>query len=231
MKALAAALIFFAAPVAAFECHTALVLGLDASRSVDARESALQREGLAAALTSPEIVAAIAPYEGAGVAAMAFEWSNPGDQLVIAPWTLLDGEASIRAFAQSLVASPGIERRWRTGLGEAMRFAAEAIRSAPASCARLVIDISGDGPHNAGTTPEAHRRAGAFNGLTINGLVIRHPALDSAQPPGKDPLPYYRKHVIQGPGSFIELTESYDSYPQAIRRKLLRELSPSLAMK
>lgn len=231
MKALAAALALLAAPAAALECHTALVLGLDASRSVDARESALQREGLAEALTSPEIIAAIAPYDGACVAAMAFEWSNPADQTVIAPWSVLDGEAAIRAFARRLTTSPGIDRRWRTGIGSAMRFAADAFAAAPVRCRRLVVDISGDGPGNAGAPPSAHRAAGAFDGLTINGLVIRHPELDSAQPPDKDPLPYYHREVIHGPGAFIEVTASYDDYPEAIRRKLLRELSPPLAMR
>ena len=229
--ALAAAMAFAPMTAAAFECHTALVLGLDASRSVDARESRLQRDGLAAALTSPEIMAAIAPYEGVGIVAMAFEWSNPADQLVIAPWRVLDGEASIRSFAAEIAAAPAIERRWKTGIGPAMRFAAEAFAAAPMRCRRLVVDISGDGPGNAGTPPESHRAAGAFDGLVINGLVIRHPNNDQAQPPGKDPLIYYQRHVVQGPGAFIVETGSYDDYPEAIHRKLLRELSPPLAFR
>ena len=227
--ALALAAMLTAAPAAAFECHTALVLGLDASRSVDARESDLQRRGLADALTAPEIVAAITPYEGLGIAAMAFEWSNPGDQLVLAPWRVLDSPAAIQAFAAEIVAGPQIKRRWKTGIGPAMRFAAEAFSIAPVPCRRQVVDISGDGPGNAGTAPDVHRKAGAFNGLTINGLVIRHPENDQAQPPNKDPLIYYQRNVIHGPGAFIVETASYDDYPEAIRRKLLRELAPPMA--
>ncbi|MEO0499557.1 MAG: DUF1194 domain-containing protein [Pseudomonadota bacterium] len=220
-----------AVSAAAFECHTALVLGLDASRSVDAGEHRLQREGLAAALMDPIIMDAIAPYEGLGVVAMAFEWSNPGDQVVIAPWTVLDGPAAIEAFAGSILSGPSIERRWRTGIGAAMRFAADQVKKAPADCRRRVVDISGDGPGNAGTPPEVHRRAGVLDGLTINGLVIRHPEFDSAQPPDKDPLRYFTEHVVQGPGAFIEVTSSYQDYPEAILRKLLRELSPAVAQR
>lgn len=212
-----------------FECHTALVLGLDASRSVDARESRLQREGLAQALVSPEIIDAIAPYPGLGVLALAYEWSNPTDQLVLAPWTVLDGPEAIAAFAAQIVEGPEISRRWKTGIGPAMAFAAEAFTVAPVNCHRRVVDISGDGPGNAGVAPEILRAAGAFDGLTINGLVIRHPENDSAQPPNKDPLPYYQRNVIHGPGAFIVETRSYDDYPEAIRRKLLRELAPPLA--
>lgn len=219
-----------ASPASAFDCHTALVLALDASRSVDRREHDLQRSGLADALRDPEIIAALAPAAGYGAIAMAFEWSDPGAETVLAPWTVLDGQTAIHNFAAMLEQGPEIERRLKTGLGSAMRFAAAARAAAPASCARYVIDISGDGPGNAGTPPAGYRAAGLFDGLVINGLVIRHPTLDSAQPPLKDPLPYYQTHVIQGPGAFVEVVDSYDDYPAAIRRKLLRELSPSLAM-
>lgn len=218
-----------ATPAMAFECHTALVLGLDASRSVDARESELQRRGLADALRDPDVAAAIAPHADHGVAALAFEWSDPDDQVVVAPWSVLDGAAAIEAFAAAIEAGPRVERRWKTGLGAAMRFAAEAHRAAPVACRRRIVDISGDGPGNAGPPPFIHRASGAFKGLIINGLVIRNPEFDSAQPPGNDPLPYYQTEVAQGPGAFVIETRSYEDYPAAIRRKLLRELAAPLA--
>jgi Ca-activated chloride channel family protein len=217
-------------PASAFECHTALVLALDASRSVDRREHDLQRRGLAEALRDPDIIAALAPAQNYGAIAMAFEWSNPGTEVVLAPWPVLDGREAIHNFATELEQGPEIEQRMKTGLGSAMKFAAEARAAAPTGCARYVIDISGDGPGNAGTHPAGYRATGLFDGLLINGLVIRHPSLDSAQPPNKDPLPYYQTHVIQGPGAFVEVVDSYDDYPAVIRRKLLRELSPSLAV-
>ncbi|MEL7463977.1 MAG: DUF1194 domain-containing protein [Pseudomonadota bacterium] len=233
MRRLALALFLATTPVAAsaFDCHTALVMGLDASRSVDQRESRLQREGLADALTSPEIVAAIAPHEGTGIAAMAFEWSDPEDQVVIARWRVLDGEAAIEAFAADVVEGPGIERRWKTGIGPALHFAVDAFADAPAICRRRIIDISGDGPGNAGNPPHRFREEGLLGGVTINGLVIRHPDNDQAQGPNRDPLIYYQREVVQGPGAFVMETASFDDYPAAIRRKLLRELAPSLALR
>lgn len=161
---------------------------------------------------------------------MAFEWSNPGTETILAPWAVLDGPEAIDRFAAQLVNGPEIAKRSKTGIGSAMRFAAAAREGAPTACARYVIDISGDGPGNAGATPAHYRTMGLFDGLVINGLVIRHPFLDSAHPPLKDPLPYYQEHVIQGPGAFVEVIRTYDDYPAAIHRKLLRELSPSLAM-
>lgn len=220
-----------AAPAAAFERHTALVLRLDAWRSVDAREHDLQRRCLADALRDPDATAAISPAPGLGVAAFVFEWSDPEDQVVLAPWTILDGLEAIDAVARALLAAPEIEPRWKTGLGDAMHFAADAHRAAPADCKRRVVDISGDGPGDTGAPPSGHRAAGAFAGLTINGLVIRTPKLDSAHPPGTDPMPSNHEQVIQGPGAFVVETRAFEDYPDAIRRKLLREPTPLVALK
>ncbi|MEO1612346.1 MAG: DUF1194 domain-containing protein, partial [Pseudomonadota bacterium] len=141
------------------------------------------------------------------------------------------GAAGQAVFAAEIVETPGVEERWKTGIGAAMGFAATAFREAPAECRRHVIDISGDGPGNDGLPPERYRKAGLFDGVTINGLVIRHPDNDQAQAPNKDPLIYYQEHVVQGPGAFVMETRSYEDYPEAIRRKLLRELAPPLALR
>ncbi|MEM7547355.1 MAG: DUF1194 domain-containing protein [Pseudomonadota bacterium] len=220
-----------AGPATAFDCHMAIVFALDASRSVDATESRIQREGLADALRDPVIQSYILPYPGSGIAAMAFEWANPEDQLTIAPWAILDSPEAIAGFATRLEVAPTIPRRLKTGIGAALRFAGAAHRAAPVSCRRQVVDMSGDGPGNAGVLPRTIRRKGELDGLTINGLVIRHPNLDSAQPPDRDPLAYYNRHIIQGPGAFVMDIAVFDDYPAAIRRKLLRELSPSLAQR
>ena len=37
---------------------------------------------------------------------------------------------------------------------------------------------------------------------------------------------YYREHVIGGPGAFVMVAADYKDFIEAIRRKLLRELSP-----
>ena len=49
----------FARPAQAAACRQALALGLDVSGSVDTDEYRLQLDGLAAALTSPEVVSAL----------------------------------------------------------------------------------------------------------------------------------------------------------------------------
>jgi hypothetical protein len=217
-RALAALLIAAVQPAAAKECSVALVLALDVSASVDAGEYALQMEGLAAALRHPEVLAAILPYEGAGIMATAFAWSGFQHQEVILPWTWLGSEAAVDAFAAGLVAAQRRHDYWPTALGRAMAFAANLHRQNPEPCNRPVVDVSGDGVNNDGVEPAWHRARGTFEGLTINGLVIR-----GAVP---DPVEHYRAQVLHGPGAFLEVADGFEDYPPAILRKLLRELQP-----
>lgn len=228
LVALALAMLLAPAAAHATNCHAALVLALDLSDSVDAHEADLQRKGLAAALRDDAVRAAIMPRAGLGAALMAFEWNNPSMQRIIAPWRLLASNAAIDAFAMQLEAAPPKRIHGQTGIGAAIRFAARAFATAP-QCERRLIDISGDGPGNTGVPPQQVRQSGELAGVTINGLVIRNPGLDSAQPPGRDPLPYYQKNVKWGPGAFVITVDSYEDYADAIRRKLLRELSPNFA--
>ena len=224
-------LLLLAAPARALDCHTALVLALDASDSVDPAEAELQRMGIAAALRDPAVQSAIAPGPGAGAGIMlhVFEWSDPGETLTLAEWTWLDSAEAAEALAAEIDARPNTYLLGQTGIGAAMERAVRQLDIAGVECVRRVIDVSGDGPGNIGPSPDRIRASGLFDGITINGLVIRHPSFDSAHPPGRDPLPYYQLFVRQGPGSFIMTIDGYEDYARAIRLKLLRELSPNFA--
>ena len=85
-----------------------------------------------------------------------------------------------------------------------------------------MIDISGDGENNDGVGPEYFRAQGKLDGITINGLVVQ-----GAYP---DPVPYYRDHVIQGPGAFVALARDYDDYPPVMIGKLLREIDQEMIL-
>ena len=52
----------------------------------------------------------------------------------------------------------------------------------------------------------------------VNGLAIlnEEPYLDE----------YYRRTVIGGPGAFVMTAADYASFAEALRRKLLQEVSP-----
>src|SRR5437773_1324742 len=84
------------------------------------------------------------------------------------------------------------------------------------SAERRVIDVSGDGMANFGTPPLAVRDALVKQGITINGLAIlsEEPWLDD----------YYRQNVIGGPSAFVVVATSFDSFADAMLRKLVQEV-------
>ena len=99
------------------------------------------------------------------------------------------------------------------------------LERAPQRCTRQVIDVSGDGPNNEGIKPEAIYVLYDYSNITVNGLVIK----DDYKSPEtfyRDPEAYYRKHVLHGPGSFIELANGFEDFATAMKRKLLREIVP-----
>jgi hypothetical protein len=211
-----------AAPApAAAECSAALVLALDVSSSVDAVENQLQMQGLAAAFRDPAVVDTILYPPGSGIMASAFAWSGFQHQEVLIDWTWLGDRESIAAFADRLAGARRLYDHWPTSLGRAADFGARLHERNPLPCRRKIVDISGDGANNDGVGPEWYRARGVFDGITINGLVIR-----GADP---DPVAYYRENVISGPGAFIEIADGYEDYLRAILRKLLRELQPPFA--
>jgi len=221
VKALAAAAAAALTPAAAraLDCAAALVLAIDVSSSVDAREHRLQMSGLAAAFRDAAVVETILGEGGIMIA--AFAWSGYQHQEMLVDWRWLGDATAIAAFADALAAAPRRYDHWPTALGQAAAFAAQLHARNPASCRRAIIDVSGDGANNDGVGPEFHRDRGVFEGITINGLAIR-----GAEP---DPAQYYVTNLIHGPGAFVEAVESYDDYPAAILRKLLRELQPPFA--
>jgi hypothetical protein len=83
-------------------------------------------------------------------------------------------------------------------------------------CQRRVIDVAGDGRNNDGISVARTYEREDFTGITVNGLAVgEHEA---------DIVDYYQTEVIRGPGAFVELAPRQADYPDAIRRKLLREL-------
>jgi Ca-activated chloride channel family protein len=215
---LAAALVF-TSPARAAECGLELVLAMDVSRSVVNAEYDLQMGGLALAFRDPEVAEAITWTPG-GVMATVTQWSGPEAQVQPVPWTYLTNAASVAAFAAA------IERQERaffasyTAVGEALIHADGLSATNPRRCARRVIDVSGDGVSNRGRPALPMAEALAASGVTVNGLVI-----EGAWP---DPVAFYLGNVVRGEGAFLETAANFADYAEAIKRKLLRELTPQI---
>jgi hypothetical protein len=207
-----------------------LVLAADVSRSVDARKFKLQREGYAAALTNPRVVATIQSVASGRIAVCYMEWSGAYSQSVIVDWTVIGNLEQARAVADRILSAPRLYQD-RTGIGSAIDYAVQQFEKSPIRAGRHVIDVSGDGTSNVGRLVTQARDAALAKGITINGLAIlsevplpTNPA--HTHPPG-GLLKYYQDNVIGGPGAFALAAENHEAFGQLILQKLVKEIALS----
>ncbi|MGJ8546970.1 MAG: DUF1194 domain-containing protein [Sulfitobacter sp.] len=216
-----------AAPLAA-QCRQALALGLDVSGSVDAREYRLQLDGLALALLRPDVRAALLDLPDAPLRILVYEWSGPGDERLLLPWTEITGPAALEALAETLRQTRRVPSTPGTALGGAMALGAAYLAQQP-GCWQHTLDISGDGKSNLGPRPREVREvleARAPPALTLNALVIgalRPPAGAIGLDAIGDLSDYFTQEVIFGPGAFVITAQGFDDYANAMATKLLRE--------
>jgi Protein of unknown function (DUF1194) len=218
-RALFAALAFCAAPAFASDCRLALVLALDVSSSVDADEDALQRGGLAAALIAPEVERAFFSTPDP-VALAVFEWSGRYNQKMLLDWRLIENPAQLLDVATHIGRSKRGSDDFPTSMGYALGYASGVLDRGPA-CFRRTLDMAGDGENNDGFGPSIAYNEFPFSGVTVNGMVVNAAEFEAEV----NLIEFYAKHVLRGPGAFLEVAQGFDDYERAMRRKLERELS------
>lgn len=204
-------------PLPAAACTVALLLTIDVSGSVDRGEYRLQVDGLASALADPEVADALLLGQAAlGVV----QWSGTGKQTFSMPWRRMLSPGDVVAFAEASRRLPRAYTGSDTAVGEAIGFSARQF-AAVADCRRKVIDISGDGPQNAGSPLAEGREAAAAAGIEINAIAIED--VGRSIPITE----FYRRYVIT-PNGFVVTARSLEDYPRAIREKILREVARPL---
>ena len=209
------ALVVALAPLQAQACETALVLTIDVSNSVDGGEFILQTEGLADALRDPEIIDAMVSSQ-AHLAVV--QWSGADKQELTIPWTPILTEFDALALSDR---ARNIQRAFvlsDTAPAEAIWFSLGLFDGVP-HCEKRVIDVSGDGTPNSGSETRDARNAAERANVTINGIAIESMGLAITN--------YYRNAVITRNG-FVITARTHRDYPNAIRSKILRELSLAL---
>lgn len=211
-------------PAAAEEVDVELALMVDVSRSMLPNELALQRRGYAEALRSDEVLGAVESGFLGRVALSYMEWSWSSESRIIVPWTLIETREDAEAFANALE-SPLNAGSGRTSIAFAIEFATRSILENDFNGLRQVIDISGDGPNNAGPWVNDSRDRALAEGMIINGLPLM--TRDGA---GRawhiDDLDlYYRACVIGGPGAFVVPVHEWKDLAEAVRQKIVLELA------
>ena len=194
-----------------------LVLAVDTSGSVSADRFELQKQGYAAAFRSPKILNLIRSLEPQSIAVTMMQWTGPRLHVVAVDWTLIKDEASANAFAGAIEAAPRQLFGGGTSISGAIDFSRLLLAQSPFNAVRRVIDISGDGSNNSGRPVTLARDEAVKDGIGINGLPILsiEPTLDR----------YYYDNVIGGPGAFMIPAENYDTFADAVLKKLITEIA------
>ncbi len=201
-----------------------LVLAVDVSRSMNDRELEIQRRGYVAALLAPDVLAAIGRGYHGQVALTYVEWAESSHQRVVVDWTLIRDKADAEAFAARL--APPLKSNLRlTSISSVIDFAAQSFDANGFAGERRVIDVSGDGPSNDGRSVVAARDDAVTRGVTINGLPLMTREGIGGNWYLDDLDAYYRHCVIGGRDAFVLPVRKWEDFPDAVRRKLLLELS------
>ncbi len=202
-----------------------LVIATDVSYSIDEDEALLQREGVAAAFRSKQIIRAIESGFLRKIAVAYIDYSSSLHNRIVIDWRVLSDRKSAQAFAASLLkAFPTFGRR--TSISDAIELARQMIATNAYEGTRRVIDVSGDGPNNWGRLVDRVRDETAAKRITINGLPIVN---DGGGFISRYYLPdldlYYRGCVIGGPGAFVVVANNFKDFARAIRKKLILEIA------
>ena len=220
--------LFAASPAQTEPVDLLLVLAADVSRSVDSQKFQLQREGYAAALADPRVIDAIQSGRRGRIGVLFLEWSGFGNQKVVIDWTVVDGPKSAQTFGDRLLESPRSFAD-RTSISGGIDAAVAQLARAPFEAQRRTIDVSGDGTNNAGRDVGLARDEALALGISINGLVILSETPlpwnpEHTNPPG-GLTKYYRDNVIGGPGSFVLEAKDFNSFGEAIVKKMIAEIA------
>ncbi len=213
---------------AARPVDVALVLLDDVSGSINDDEYKLEKQGYYTAFTSPGVISAIQGGPVGAIAVAFVEFAGAGQVETVIGWTVIKDSASAKDFAQKLVDAP--RSSWgHTAIGDGVTMATQDLDSSGFQAGRRIIDVAGDGTNNAGRMVEEARDEAAQQGIIINGLAIANesdiPWLQRHTHPPGGLANYYRRSVTAGETSFVLEVHDYQSFAEAVTRKLVQEIA------
>jgi hypothetical protein len=202
----------------------ALVLVVDASGSIDTAEFALQRDGIAGAVTDAAVLGAITGGRHGKAAISLVEWGSPGGAVETVGWHIVGDAASAGRFAAAVRAAPRVTQSYNA-IGDGIVRATDAIFACPCIPTRKVIDVSGDNPDMRSRVPGTLARDMAVKlGITVNALAILQD--DRLGPNGRPWLvEVYEQTVIGGFAAFVIPAQTRADFARALRQKLIQEIA------
>jgi hypothetical protein len=194
-----------------------LVLAVDVSGSVNPQRFELQKMGYVAAFQNRRVLNAILSGRNQSIAVTMIQWSGPFLQAQVVPWTVLKDESTVKGMAGAIESAPRMMYGGGTSISGAIDTGVALLNDSPYKSNRRIIDVSGDGANNRGRLVTRARDEAVAANIGINGLPILalDPTLDK----------YYEDNVIGGPGAFVVAAKDYETFAEAILKKLITEIA------
>ncbi len=200
----------------------AIVVSLDRSESIDMEDARAQIDGLIFTLRHSRFRDAVGAGWFGRIALSVVTWSSFGRQEVILPWMQIAGAGDAEVAAAILKLDYTRQRAARHGTQTDIAFAIEVgmkqIDTLPWAARQTVLNVVADGISNIGRVATVDRDAALARGITINGLIMaRGSAIGVLSR-------YFRREVIGGPTSFVQVSASNEDFANAMLRKIILEM-------
>jgi hypothetical protein len=199
-----------------------IVTGLDLSGSIEPRDARVQIDGIAMAIRSPQIVAAIQHGKHGRIGFALFVWAD-GNYPVLASWRLIASPEDALTVSQELaerldaiVSSDIVVKLGAlTDVSGAIDFGGEMLRAAPYMTNHRIINIVGNGVDNVAEQASLARDRMTAQGITINGVAL-----------GRDRTiyEYFKREVIGGPNAFALPANDPENLVEVMARKFMTEI-------
>ncbi len=200
----------------------AIVVSFDRSESIDMADARAQIDGLIFTLRHARFHDAVTAGWFGRIALSVVTWSSFGRYEVILPWMQIAGAGDAEVAAAILKLDYVHQRFARHGSQTDIAFAIEVgmkqLETLPWAAGQSVVNVVADGISNIGRIATVDRDAALARGITVNGLIMaRGSAIEVLSR-------YFRRDVIGGPTSFVQVSVSNDEFARAMLRKILLEM-------
>ena len=200
----------------------AIVVSLDRSESINAEDARAQIDGLVFTLRHSRFRDTVAAGWLGRIALSVITWSSFGRHEVILPWMQIAGPGDAGVAAAVLELDYSRQRvarhRTQTDIAFAIEVGMKQLETLPWAASRSVVNVVADGISNIGRLAAVDRDAALARDITVNGLIMgRGSAIEVLSR-------YFRREVIGGPTSFVQVSVSNEDFANAMLRKILLEI-------
>ena len=203
-----------------------IVTGLDFSGSIESPDAQLEVDGIAMALRSPQIIAAIQNGNHKRIGFTVFVWAD-GNYPALTGWRLISSPQDALALSKELAdrlyaildSDVPVKLGALTDLSSALDYGGELLRSAPFPTSHQIVNIIGNGIDNVKEGPRAARDQLVAQGMTINAVALGYDMTI---------YKYFKRDVIGGPKAFVLSATDPEALVEVLARKFVTEIAGTI---